>query len=148
MDEFLSQIVERVSEQTGVKPEKLDASTRLLQDIGMDGDDAVEFFEDFEERYGVDLSPLYANWGRHFGPEGFGTPKTFVVLLILMFAPVSLLLFGVSPIWGWAVELAGVVIWNLAVRKWAPKDETLTVTVGDLVLAAKSKRWPLVYNTP
>jgi hypothetical protein len=148
MDEVLSEIIERVSEQTGVKPERLHASTRLLQDIGMDGDDAVEFFEDFGERYGVDLSPLYANWGRHFGPEGFGTPKTFFVLLILMFAPVFLLFFGVSPMWGWALALVGVVIWNLAVRKWPGEDDTLTVTVGDLVLAAKSRRWPLVYDTP
>jgi hypothetical protein len=145
-DAMLFQIVEQVAEFTGIKPEKLNSTTRLLQDAGMDGDDAVEFFTDFEKRYGADLTPLYAHWDRHFGPEGFGTPMSFLVMLILLFAPILLIPFGVSPMWGWGVELAGVLIWLWPLRQWPLKDNTIAVTVGDLAQAAETKRWPLAYD--
>ena len=143
---MLFQIFEHVAEQTGIKPENLTATTRLLQDTGMDGDDAVEFFTDFEKRYGTDLTPLYAHWDRHFGPEGFGTPTSFLVMLVLLFAPIALIPLGVSPMWGWGVELVGVVIWLWPLRRWPLKDNTTAVTVGDLALAAETKQWPLAYD--
>ena len=145
-DTMLPEIIEHVAGQTGIKPEKLTVTTRLLQDTGMDGDDAVEFFTDFEKRYGADLTPLYAHWDRHFGPEGFGTPMSFLVMFVLMFAPVALIPLGVSPMWGWGVELVGVVIWLWPLRQWPLKDNTVAVTVGDLALAAETKRWPLAYD--
>ncbi len=43
-------------------------TTRLGEDLGMDGDDAVDFFEDFAETFRVDLADM--RWDRHFGPEG------------------------------------------------------------------------------
>jgi hypothetical protein len=145
-DAMLSEIIEHVAEQTGIKPEKLGVTTRLLQDAGMDGDDAVEFFTDFEKRYEADLTPLYAHWDRHFGPEGFGSPMSIMVMLVLLFAPIILGPFGVSPMWGWSVELAGVLIWLWSLRQWPLKDNTIAVTVADLALAAESKRWPLSYD--
>ena len=145
-DARLPQIIEYVAEQTGIKPEKLTATTRLLQDAGVDGDDAVEFFIDFEKRYGTDLSPLYAHWDRHFGPEGFGTPMSFLIMLVLLVAPIALIPFGVSPIWGWAVEVVGALIWLWPLRQWPLKDSTIAVTVRDLALAAETKRWPLAYD--
>lgn len=119
---------------------------RLLQDTGMDGDDAVEFFTDFEKRYGTDLTPLYAQWDQHFGPEGFRTPTSFLVMLVLLFAPIALIPLGVSPTCEWGVELVGASnrLWPL--RHWPLKDNTIAVTVGDLALAAKTKHWPLVYD--
>jgi acyl carrier protein len=57
-----------VSEQTGVRPTRLTQRTRLFHDLGMDGDDAVEFFEAFACEFDVDLSGM--EWNRHFGPEG------------------------------------------------------------------------------
>jgi acyl carrier protein len=145
-DAMFSQIIEHVAEQTGIRPEKLSATTRLLQDTGMDGDDAVEFFTDFEKRYGADLTPLYTHWDRHFGPEGIGTPISFLVMFILLIAPMILIPLGVSPMWGWGVGLAAILIWLWPLRQWPLKDNTIAVTVGDLASAANTKRWPIVYD--
>ena len=143
---MLVAIIEHVAEQTGIKPEKLNAATRLLQDAGMDGDDAADFFTDFEKRYEADLTPLYAHWDRHFGPEGFGTPLSFLVMFVLLFAPIILIPLGVSPIWGWGVEFVGVLLWLWPLRQWPLRDNTIAITVRDLASAAETKRWPLSYD--
>jgi len=41
-----------------------------MQDLGMDGDDAVEFFEAFGQTFSVDLARLWQHWHHHFAPEG------------------------------------------------------------------------------
>ena len=71
-----------IAEQVSVEPERLRASTRLLHDLGMDGDDASEFLQAFAQRLGVDLSRF--EFSRHFGPEGGCNP----------FAPLHGLVFG------------------------------------------------------
>jgi acyl carrier protein len=143
---MLSEVIEFIAEQSGMKPDKLTASSRLLQDVGVDGDDAVEFFAEFEKRYVADLAPLYAHWGRHFGPEGFGTPMSFLVMLLLLIVPIVLIPLGVSPMWSGGAELVGILIWFWPLRQWPLKDNTIAITVADLVSAAETRRWPLVYD--
>lgn len=65
-----AEIIELVADQSGVPREKIHLSDRLLQDIGMDGDDAVDFFNSVHERFGTDLTHLHEHWSEHFGPEG------------------------------------------------------------------------------
>ncbi len=67
-------VIDLIAKDRGLPVAKVTLEKRLLHDLGMDGDDAVEFFEDFGKRYEVDLAPLYQNWDRHFGREGFGSP--------------------------------------------------------------------------
>lgn len=62
-----TQVFAMVSEFTGVRPQELTLETTLLYDLGIDGDDAVEFFEEFARTFGVDLSDF--NIETHFGPE-------------------------------------------------------------------------------
>ena len=50
-----------------VSTEQVTPRTRLLHDLGIDGDDAVEILTDFSKRFGVDLSSL--PFQRHFGSE-------------------------------------------------------------------------------
>ena len=50
--------------------ERLAAHKTLSRDLGMEGDDAVEFFEKFEKEFQVDLSSLWADWNCYFAPEG------------------------------------------------------------------------------
>jgi hypothetical protein len=50
--------------------------TRLSEDLGVDGDDALEFFENFSQEFQVDLSNF------HFG-KYFGTEASFNPLLLL-----------------------------------------------------------------
>lgn len=112
----------------------------------MDGDDAVDFFRDFEERYGADLAPLYQHWDRHFGPEEFGSLFAFLIMLLLLLSPVPLIPFGVSPALVWGIEIVAVLLWLWPLRQWPLKDRTIGVAVNDVVVAADTKRWPITYN--
>ena len=57
-----------VAEVRGELPRNLTPDTRLAEDLGMDGLDAVEFFEKFQAMFQVDLTAM--RWDRHFGGEG------------------------------------------------------------------------------
>jgi Protein of unknown function (DUF1493) len=48
--------------------------TVLQTDLGMDGDDAVEFFAEFFEKFGIDSSRFH--FADHFGPEQPPSPLT------------------------------------------------------------------------
>ena len=65
-----AQVIQLVAEAADVKPETVHLTTRLLDDLGMDGDDAVEFFNRVHEQFGTDLTNLHSHWREHFGPEG------------------------------------------------------------------------------
>ena len=56
-----------VSEFTRVRPQVLTWETTLFGDLGIDGDDADEFFEEFGRTFAVDLTDF--NIESHFGPE-------------------------------------------------------------------------------
>lgn len=49
-------------------PTKVTAHSRLLTDLGLDGEDASDFIEAFAERFDVDFSSF--RWLRCFGDEG------------------------------------------------------------------------------
>jgi hypothetical protein len=63
MTELEEQITAFIVEETGRKRKRVLLASRLAQDIGMDGDDAVEFFKKFGEKFHVDLTALYGHWG-------------------------------------------------------------------------------------
>ncbi len=104
-------IIAFVARETGIHPSKLTLSTRLLDDLGIDGDDAVEFFEHFEQAFGVDLSdfPYY----RHFGPEG----------------------------WDLFAGKLTRFIWHLFNIEYLYTYEYIPITIEDLIVAAHAKRW-------
>jgi acyl carrier protein len=140
------ELIGLVAMELGVRRENIAPSSRLLQDLGLDGDDAVEFFAVFERRYGADLSGLYGHWDRHFGPEGFGGPLTLLVMLVVLALPFLALPFGISPLWVLGGEFVALLLWMWPLRQWLIKDETLPVTVEHLMIAAQTKRWPIAYE--
>ena len=141
-----AEIVGLIAHERGLPSHKVTLSSRLLHDLGMDGDDAVEFFREFEERYDADLATLYEHWDRHFGPEGLGSPTTFLVMLVLLFLPLPLIPLGISPALVWGAEIAAVLLWHWPVKQWPLKDKTIPVTVEDVIVAAETKRWPIAYD--
>ena len=83
MTELEENIIALIVGETGMKRNSVQRSSRLGQDIGMDGDDAVEFFEKFGEKFHVDLTALSDQWENHFGYEGlFGSSPGFMVVTI------------------------------------------------------------------
>ncbi|HEY0012338.1 MAG TPA: DUF1493 family protein [Allosphingosinicella sp.] len=141
-----AEVIDLIARERGLPRHKVTLSSRLLQDLGMDGDDAVEFFQDFETRYGADLTPLYLHWDRHFGPEGFGSPMMSLSMLLLLLLPFPLIPLGISPALVWGAEIAAVLLWLWPLKQWPLTDKTMAVTVADVVVAAETKRWPVAYD--
>jgi hypothetical protein len=75
-DDLENRIISLVAEERIDPPGNITANTRLMEDLGMDGDDAVGFFEKYRAIFEVDLTGI--RWGRHFGREGF---NPFVIFL-------------------------------------------------------------------
>lgn len=61
-------VIAFIARQTSARIQKLTLQTRLAEDLGVAGDDAIELFEGFSEEFQVDLSDF--QYDRHFGPEG------------------------------------------------------------------------------
>ena len=78
-EELLSRIRVLVAKHRAMSPDELALDLRLGEDLGMDGDDAVEFFADYAREFHVDLAAM--RWKRHFGPEAGWTP------LVLLWPP-------------------------------------------------------------
>lgn len=136
-------VFEFVATETGARRRKLKLSTRLCEDIRMDGDDAVEFFQAFAIIFDADLSSLWNNWDRHFGPEAASSWPTIRALI----ASVLVAILAGSAIPGipmWALLAAAVAMWfGLPRLQIAGGDdpETQPITIQDLVDTAMARRW-------
>ena len=60
-------IKQLVAQETEVRVEKLALETRLLEDLGVDGDDAFELLEKYSETFKVDFSKF--QFSKYFGQE-------------------------------------------------------------------------------
>lgn len=61
-------ITEFLAEQTGVKRANITPESRLVEDLGLDGDDFFELEQAFARRFGVDMSGY--RWYFHHAEEG------------------------------------------------------------------------------
>ena len=138
------QVFAFVVRQTDVR-RPLRHSDSLLDDLGLDGDDAVAFFQAFEAEFHVDLEPLYRNWSGHFGPEGF--PLSAGAIMVVIAAAIGGLA-GLSRLPGWIAIGLGLVAalgWLLSLRAWPlNRGKTPTpIVIDDLIRAAQAGRWPV-----
>jgi acyl carrier protein len=138
-------ILDFTAQQRAIKRSKVSTASRLNQDLGMDGDDAVEFFKLYSKEFRVDLDNLYTHWDQHFGPEG-GPSFGFLVIAVLCIIAGFWLrdLAGLLPPWVWGIGLiaAAIVAYNL----WFAR-KVVPITVGDLVESARSGRWNKPYSS-
>jgi hypothetical protein len=141
MDALLEQIVEFTAQHRAGNRKKVAPTARLAQDLGIDGDDAVEFFKHFGERFGVDLKRLWEDWEQYFVPEGGPGVRFVLGCLALMLVGEGIhKLVGLLPFWAWGSAL--VVLWVWPLRCWPRRSKgTVPITVQDLVDAADRKQW-------
>ena len=142
-------IVAFVAQERGDKIEEIQLSCRLSHDLGMDGDDAVEFFEQFGKEFNVDLSALGPHWHEHFGPEG-GVPSLGCMVVIGAAVVIGDGLHGAYqpiPGWLWVIVLLSAFGW-IYTRFFTDREQAgcLPVTVADLVDAAKEGKWMKNYE--
>jgi len=75
-DEVLEGVKSFVAEFWREPVDRLSAETSVNDDLGMDGDDGVEFMLAFGERFAVDLTAFPLD--KYFGPEAGATPLSMV----------------------------------------------------------------------
>jgi len=116
--------------------------SRLSFDLGIEGDDAVEFFEKFQMEFFVELKELGENWSSYFAPEGV-SPVTAAIVVV----PGIFLGIIFSRLWPtlptWVCWLLGISISFVAFYRWLLWKRRPTqreITIAQLVRAAESGR--------
>ena len=106
--------------EMGIRPAELTPDTRIVHDLGCDGDDAAELLERFSEEFEVDLSGL--QWNRYFNDEASPGCVAAIVAIIRCFRG--------RPGTGDQTERQS--------NTGLPLEP---VTIRDLIAAAESRRW-------
>lgn len=131
-----------VAEERGIAVDKLTPNSMLSHDLGLDGDDAAEFFETFADEFGVDLAYLEADWHHYFSPEGVGL-GTFLIggAPPLSFALFLNIKFPKFPLWLAMILLA--VLWWQVLYLWTRVHgaQGPQISIQDLIDCAKAGRW-------
>ena len=68
-DRVQHEIICSLSRKTGLPEAEIHGRSELVTGLGLDGDDAGEFFEDLRTQFGTDFSALQTDWPRYFRPE-------------------------------------------------------------------------------
>ena len=75
--ELFVRVAAAIRQISGQKPEKITPDARLLEDLGIYGDDGHELFEMLHEQFEMDWTGL--DLRVHFGSEGLGAPLPWQV---------------------------------------------------------------------
>ena len=102
------EVFDFVAGELRIKREKLNPSDRLLVDLGMDGDDAAEFFDLFEKKFVVDLTYLQEHWSEYFGPEGVSGSGPMLFAIVTMIPALVVGIIFRLP--AWIVISLGILI--------------------------------------
>ncbi len=68
MENVLEEIKSIIHDQIGNSRSEINRSTRIFEDLRIDGDDAFELLDAFRKKFNVDMSGFNIN--EYFGPEG------------------------------------------------------------------------------
>jgi hypothetical protein len=136
------EVIDLIADQCGIAREKILLSKRLSQDLGIEGDDAVEFFESVQERFETDLTSLGQHWNDHFLPEGFPFLHVLIIIPIALIGSLAGFAIGLGkfPAFVMGVVLVVAVYWAMA--RWGPPDRMIPITVGDVIAAVEAGKWP------
>lgn len=77
-----AQVVRFLAEITGTEPEAIMPDTLVNQELGVDGDDAMELLSAYAREFSVDISQL--DYHAYFGPEQGATFGTLLIWLTQM----------------------------------------------------------------
>ncbi len=110
-DEIFARVKAFVAEHHRIAEKKFNPDTRLVEDLGIDGDDAVELIEAFCDEFEIqDMSDF--NFSNYFGPEGCDLIGS---------------LFG--------------FLYDLLFDKEKLRSTSTPITLHDLAESAEAKRW-------
>jgi hypothetical protein len=132
-----------VAEERGMRRGKLSPDATLSHDLGIEGDDAVDFFEQFSTKFSVDPNRLNEDWRCYFGSEGIG-PVGALYVLVPSVALAWLLRLVAPALPFWVCIGIGLVLWLGTIHYWQkahPDKWRAQISVQDLIDCAKAGRW-------
>lgn len=143
MTDLEQRVIGFVAEQTGIRADRIGLSSRLDQDLGIVGDDAVEFVEQYAKRFGVEVADLEARWDDYFTPETTAAnPGCLVAIGLGMIAGNLLHSFVPAiPVWAATLGVAWLLSWGYARFFCEPAPERLPIRVVELAEAAERGYW-------
>jgi hypothetical protein len=113
--DYFAEIAALAKRRAVAAVDEIHASTRLLSDLGLDGNDADPFIEEFAKTYDVDMTSF--QWLRYFGDEGFDLLSPALVMTARFFSPAF-------------------------ARKWdAAREAEREITIAHLVHVAETRAW-------
>jgi hypothetical protein len=74
--DITSNVMKFVACYVRIKTENLSLETDLMTDLGIDGDDAIEFIDSFGKEFNIDFSGFDSN--KYFGSEAGFNPLVFL----------------------------------------------------------------------
>ncbi len=121
-------------------------SSRLVEDLGIDGDDAAELFAAIADRFGTKLSGLSSEWERHFRPQMTSWPNRLALWSCVLGGALLALSLHVSAVWG-----LGFCLGLIALRTWElstfPREATVPLSVADVAAAIERGAWKAPSST-
>jgi hypothetical protein len=142
---LVEQVSQFVAKQTGFPLRDISSETSLAHDIGLAGDDSEKFFAAFAKQFDVDLDSLrHMDFKKHFAHEGEFMWSGLVVAVAILLTLIVGSAFGLSiwlsgPLALPVICLSLYLIVKMMGARRKPPDD---ITVGDLVRAAETGRWP------
>lgn len=140
LSDVASKVVDDLVEKLGKPRDCISLSDRLAQDLGLDGDDADEFFHRLQERFGTDFTKLHQSWNQHFYPEGLSATFLFGVLVVALIGGLIAEAVGLVGGWGLAITIPMLGAFLYLLRKLNP-DRRKPITVGEVVDAVARGSW-------
>lgn len=132
-------VIEFIASYWNEPLDNISNETRIEDDLGITGDDAIEFMEEFQNEFNVDLNTF--EFDKHFGPEASFDPRLILILALIG------LIFGFLH-WKIATILVVVFIVTFSIYRQKTKKNRVnpnTLRVKHLVNAASEKKWNFKY---
>lgn len=148
VDTIEAQVIAFITKAADAAPQRVTLDSQLLDDLGFDGDDAVELFTGIHEQFGTDLTHLYERWSEHFGPEGMPLSAGLVLILVailggIVFSNLENVVGRVVATVAAATICALIVVGLIWVaRRLELIEDPTPITVGEVVDAVKAGAWP------
>jgi acyl carrier protein len=71
----ITELIEYIGKHQAIPVRKISPNSRIVEDLGIDGDDGIELIRDLEKEWEVDLS--HHDFDQDFGQEGINLGEMF-----------------------------------------------------------------------
>src|SRR5258708_39994251 len=131
------EITKILVERFGIRRAEMTPASRLLHDLGIEADDAIELFQELHRRYGTDFTALYESWQSYFNNECISRRGFLIAVLVII--PMAGLYGALFASLGFSYNAAllgcfivTATVWWLADRI-VPKRRLRAITIAEVV---------------